>query len=529
MIPLNSKISIQLIRHLLFILLLIYTIPSHAMVFNNISLTDRELIDQIERSYATGANKGFSGFKQYTLFDLNIAYNEFKDPYLRKYLKKDLIPLGEKEKKYVIDPISDMRFKTYYYGGDVENKERYCIENQEGRCLDEGMNSVFDMAGQARFFKNVTLFYEGEIQVGEETKDIQLKKIYSKYKLGPLEFEVGKDSLWLGHGVHGALLLSNNAEPFFLAKLTTDHFRLPFFLRYLGEFKYMLFHGWLEDFNMFGHRFGWKPFRILEFGFTQTPVYLHGKGYDIWDIPNIFFSSEENVPGAIFNNDQRGSMDVALYLPFLNRLPLLKGGKLYAEYGGEDSIAWWQKEDVWEGPIGFEFLAQGIMLGGLFTTGSTDLRVEYSENYRNHPIFFDWYDSVGLGYGSQEPAWYRGIPFLNKDVLMGHHMGPEADDLFILIKHRFKKFIISPFYDRERRKFYKYADAFHPIGSVTPETRRQYGLNLTYHLNNFEIDCMINYITYSNVDIAPEALTINISEGSSAKELVTGIGIRYLW
>jgi hypothetical protein len=112
---------------------------------------------------------------------------------------------------------------------------------------------------------------------------------------------------------------------------------------------------------------------------------------------------------------------------------------------------------------------------------------------------------------------------------MGHHMGPEADDLFIKIKHRFTKFIISAFYDRERRKFYEYADDFHPIGSVTPETRQQYGLNLPYHVNNFVIDGMINYITYSNVDTAPEALTINISEGQSAKELVTGIGIRYLW
>jgi hypothetical protein len=359
---------------------------------------------------------------------------------------------------------------------------------------------------------------------------LKIRRVYSKYKLGPLEFEVGKDSLWLGHGVHGSLLLSNHAEPFPLAKLTTDQFRLPSFLRYLGEFKYMLFHGWLEDFNVLGHRFGWKPFSLLEFGFNQTPVYLHGKDYTIWDIPNIFFSSEENTGiNPRFNNDQRASMDVALYLPFLNRLPLLEGGKVYAEYGGEDSIAWWQEEDEWVGPIGFEFLAQGIMLGGLFTTGSTDLRIEYSENYRNYPIFFNWYKEHGLDHATQGLAWYRNIPFLNNDVLMGHHMGPEADDLFISLKHRFTKFIVSAFYDRERHKFYEYANNFHVVGSTTSETRHQYGLNLTYHRKNFVIDGMINYITYSNVDTAPEALTINISEGQSAQELVTGVGIRYLW
>jgi hypothetical protein len=134
MISLISKIWTHPMKHLPFIFLLCYAIPSHAIVFNNISLTDRELLDQIERSYATGANKGFGGFKQYTLVDLNIAYNEFKDPYILKYLITDFMGLSEKEKekKYIIEPISDMRFNTYYYGGNVENKDRYCIENQEG-------------------------------------------------------------------------------------------------------------------------------------------------------------------------------------------------------------------------------------------------------------------------------------------------------------------------------------------------------------------------------------------------------------
>ncbi len=510
---------------LFFLLFMLYAIPLHAMSFNNVSFTDKELIDQIERSYATGTNKGFGGFKQYTLFDLCLAYSEFEDPYLYRYIKNDLEALSE---KYFVEPISDMSFKAYSYDGNIPNKDRYCLENQEGRCLDHGLSTFFDMTGQARFLNDITLFYEGEIKVSEETKDIRLKKLYSKYKLGPIEFEVGKDSMWLGHATHGSLLLSNNAEPFRLAKLTTDSFRLPFFLRYLGEFKYMLFHGWLDDFNLLGQRIGWKPSRILEFAFTQTTIYRHEKGYTVWDVPHLFFSPDENVPGAYFNNDQRASIDVALYLPFLDRLPLLKGGKLYAEYGGEDTIAWWQKEDEWEGPIGFEFLCQGIMYGGMLTTGDTDLRVEYSENYRSSPIFYDWYKDHGIHHATAHTAWYRSISFLNNDVVMGHHMGPEADDLLIEMKHRFNKFIIAGFYDRERHKFYKYSGPW-ATERLTPEKRQQYGLNLTYPLDSFEINGMISYIKYENVDTAPEPLVYNISEGKSAKELITGVGLVYLW
>jgi len=528
----KKKISINVPHYshekiLFFLLFILYAIPLHAMSFNNVSFTDKELIDQIERSYATGTNKGFGGFKQYTFFDLCLAYSEFKDPYLYRYIKKDLMALSEGGERYFIEPVSNMSFNAYNYSGNVPNKDRYCLENQEGRCLDRGLNTFFDMTGQARFLNDIALFYEGEIKVSEETKDIRLKKLYSKYKLGHFEFEAGKDSIWLGHATHSSLLLSNNAEPFWLAKLTTDSFRLPFFFRYLGEFKYMLFHGWLDDFNLLGQRIGWKPSRVLEFGFTQTTIYRHGKGYTVWDVPHLFFSSEENVPGAYYNNDQRASMDVALYLPFLDRLPLLKGGKLYAEYGGEDTCAWWQKEDDWEGPIGFEFLSQGIMYGGMLTTGDTDLRVEYSENWRSSPIFdTDAYE--GASHSVRSNAWYRKIHFLNNDVLMGHHMGPEADDLFIEMKHRFNKFIVTGFYDRERHKFYKY-DGGSPTERLTPEKRQQYGLNLTYPLNSFEIGGMISYVRYENVDTNPDPLVHNISYGQSAKELITGVGIIYLW
>lgn len=40
---------------------------------------------------------------------------------------------------------------------------------------------------------------------------------------------------------------------------------------------------------------------------------------------------------------------------------------------------------------------------------------------------------------------------------------------------------------------------------------------------------MISYMKYENVDTAPEPLVYNISEGKSAKELIAGVGIIYLW
>lgn len=525
--------SIKWTVSLLFTLIVISQ-DAHSQEFNNLQLTEKELNLAIERAYSTGATKGFAGFKPFSKLDLVNAYIASPDSYIYDYIKKDLIDLGLSEEgvtapSLYLEPLSEGTFRVYTFSTDVPEKKTYCLENMEGNCLDKGLNAFLNIAGQGRLHRNITFFYEGQLKGSKEEKDAILKKAYIKVKTGPFRWEFGKDSIWIGHGYHSSLLLSSNAEPFLLAKLDTDPFSLPFFLSFLGEFRYTLFHGWLDDFNMLGHRLSWKPFDIFEFGANQTVVYAKGRGYKITDWPHLFFSSDENVPGTYFNNDQRASLDMALYMPFLGKLPFLKGGKIYVEYAGEDAYAYWQKEDgQWVGPFGFEFLGGGILAGLYLTTGKTDFRIEYAENYRSYPIFYDWYKKHGINYASKGEQWYKGAPFLNKGVLMGHHMGPEAEDIFFEIRHKFENLILAGFYDRERHHLYKKIDQYH-IYKTTPEIRYQYGIEALWKLKKIELQGTVIYNRYKNVDSNPDPLKIEVTAGKDAKELITGLGIKYLW
>ncbi len=513
-----------------------------AAAFHDVPLSDGNLVREIERAYATGAIKGFGGFKHYTTEDLINSYLASPNDFLLNRLRKDLEDYEKPSLPFFIEPISNIEVGFYQFHTDVPNKEIYCVENQDGLCVADGFNLVSTFTGRARLHSNVVLQYEARAQLGEHKQKLSLQRLYGKYTLGPFEFTAGKESLWLGHGVHGSFLLSTNAEPFWLVKLTTSDFHIPY-LELLGKFKYMFFHGWLNDFNMLGHRLGWKPFDILEFGATQTVTYRRDKGYTILDWPKLLFSSEENVPGAEYNNDQRASLDVALYMPFLKKLPYLEGGKIYAEYAGEDIYAWWQEEDgTWYGPFGFEFLGGGLLIGGFFTTGSTDLRIEWSENYRSYPLFWDWYCNNALSkqmgqcipYASKGETWYRNIRFTNGDAIAGHHMGPEAEDFYIELGRWFgknKNLRINVFYDKEKHHLFTKIDQFH-IYKTTPEIRHQYGLSGLYIYKKYEISLGVLYSRYENVDTNPDPLIINdstIARGKDVSEWVVSVGFRYVW
>ena len=66
--------------------------------------------------------------------------------------------------------------------------------------------------------------------------------------LGRCEIEAGKDSMWWGPGYHGSILMSNNAEPFKMLKLSTPSpVSLPWIFKALGPFKVVWFLTQLED------------------------------------------------------------------------------------------------------------------------------------------------------------------------------------------------------------------------------------------------------------------------------------------
>jgi hypothetical protein len=393
----------------------------------------------------------------------------------------------------IMEPALELEGRYFYYGS-VPDASGYCLENSEGDCLTEGLSAFADLSAGGILGRRLTLGYTGQLSDQQH----RTKRAFVLLQTGIVSWKFGKDSLWIGHGTHGSFLLSSHAEGFLMAKIETEEpFRLPGVLSKAGGFRYLLFHGWMDDFRLFGHRAEYWPVPVLQVGGNQTIFYE--ERFKATEFHRILSAAEENVPGR-YDNDQRASVDMALYLPFLAQISPIIDGKLYAELAGEDLIAFWQKEDRgFVQPFGFNFLSKGAMGGLLLTTGATDFRLEYSQNYR----------------GGDE--WYQKFPFGHEGVPMGHHMGPEADDLFIEIGQALGPFVVRVAYDRERHGIHNNPDR--------PEVRDQFILVPSYTFRRIQFFANLIYAHYRNVDTNPDPFVIEIDPGTDRDEYTIGLGV----
>ena len=160
----------------------------------------------------------------------------------------------------------------------------------------------------------------------------QLLDTYVSMKFGGLDYSVGKQSMWWGPGEGGALLMSNNAAPFWNLQINrSEPTNIPLLSRFLGPFEMSNYFGPLYGHEfpvgpyMFGQKVSFKPTENLEFGFTRNDVF-GGEGH----VPITFgtfwnaFTSLNDVPPAVkFSRNDPGarhaSFDFTYRLPFVRR------------------------------------------------------------------------------------------------------------------------------------------------------------------------------------------------------------------
>jgi hypothetical protein len=233
--------------------------------------------------------------------------------------------------------------------------------------------------------------------------------------LGPLELSAGRQALWWGQGRRGSLVLTNNARPLDMVRLTNPSPAvLPWIFKYLGPFRFDLFVSRLEDDRVVpepyfsGLRINFKPAPWFEFGASRT-VFFGGEGRPSVDFDDFLtIIGGENLGGDEDTSNQLAAFDVRI------KIPKLWGAELYGEYGGEDQA------DL----LGvIPFFSKKAMLAGLYLpriepSGRLDLRLEYADlNYQDHG-----------------PVWYRhsiyqsGYTYEGK--IMGHHAGGDSKDVY---------------------------------------------------------------------------------------------------
>ena len=364
---------------------------------------------------------------------------------LAEEFKGELMLMGVLDGWYgesFVKPVEDPYIR-YVYAEDPTG-----LENTRGDVFQRGSNYRAGFATRARLFGRVAFYLHPEyVDSSEIDGDVELIEGYGKGMVGPIEIEVGKDSLWWGPGHHGSLLMSNNAQPLTMVKITNPQpLQLPWIFRSLGPFKGEWFLAELEEdrdvpeARLSGVRINMRPHPQLELGASRV-VMFGGRGVprvDCLDYFKTFFASSEQQ-----ENNQLAGFDASFLQPLGDGMPL-RSVKLYADGAGEDEANLF--------PSKWGYLV-GVQFNDLLRTGRTDLRVEYADT---HAVFY------------RHNLYTSGYTY--EDRVIGHHAGTDSRDLFVQLSHYLTDRMVVEFgFDREA----------HNRSGGTQATTDIYGCDLT--------------------------------------------------
>jgi hypothetical protein len=336
-------------------------------------------------------------------------------------------------------PINELQMRYVYVDGEPRTINGFrgarafiratdgtrLVYNNEGVVYGEHHNLTAQFSSSMRLLGFFSGHLEPIFMLRQNSRDLQdfqevkadLLKGYAKFSAFNFEIEAGRDSLWWGQGHHGTLMLTNNATPLDMIKVSNPTpILLPWYFRYLGLMKYSGFIARMEDDRQdFPHplfaglRLQLKPFPIFEFGATTTFMF-NGEGAPQLSFNDFismigFWGSVSNVKA-----NQLAAIDARL------RLPFLRNAEIYGEYGGEDSGSSRPEELL------FRDLAYivGVYFPRVTDDGKTDFRLEYANNaHRKDSLPSFWYGHVKYTDG-----------YTQDGLIMGHHMSGDSTDLF---------------------------------------------------------------------------------------------------
>ena len=396
-----------------------------------------QVIHKIEKN-----NEETYGFRNVLVEDqLMTLIEEFK----WELQRMGAYPLGEKAeaKWYSLKPLDTAQIKLGYA------EDPFLLENSNADKRAQGFNLRLGGTSRVELAEYVSLYVHPEYRYDDKENKGYFLETYGKLTLFNVELEVGRDNQWWGPGYHGSLLLSSNALPLDLVKLSSaTPFQLPWIFRYLGFFELNFFLAKLEEHRdspytkLMGMRMNYAPAPFLELGFSRV-ILCDGEAqpsYSLGDYWDVLTTTHTTTPGeeqaGVLETDQIYSFDVTLRLRNIGRyFPLATSIVLYGEFGGEDMPGEFTViprsqgiQDANPGYIG------GILLQDLFTLEGLDFRAEYG---RTNQI---WY---------QHHFFTSGYTY--KGVIIGHHMGGNSDDLYFRLSHWLNKnFQVALDFDQER-------------------------------------------------------------------------------
>ncbi|MBU4484778.1 capsule assembly Wzi family protein, partial [bacterium] len=333
---------------------------------------------------------------------------------------------GQLEKKWQYKLVNEMKVDVSYLNhekasylpatGAIDSEIKTLTAYNGGRHNLDGYNYSLE-TNHLLTSPYLALYAQPRLQIeigdNQENNKVLLHKGYVKTGVPYLEVEVGRDELAWGQGEFGGYMFTNNARPMDMVKVTnTKYFHFPWYLKYLGDFKYTFVYSNLgpeydrKYSSMIAYKLSGKPASFAEYGFAYG-VIMGGEGapnMSMLDYTREVFGAMPQIAatGNAFSN-KFGVVDARF------RIPPAWGLELYGEMFMDDSksdlrILFWDQAAF----------KTGIYLPRLGSLNDLGLRIEHKHS---SPITY------------RHSGWASGYA-LNENII-GDPIGPDADGVYM--------------------------------------------------------------------------------------------------
>lgn len=229
--------------------------------------------------------------------------------------------------------------------GTVTGRVQPLLAYEEGRHYRKYYNVYYDFSTWFHLTPYFAGYGQPEFYSVSEQNDqpfdggAKFQRLYMKGGYRNFEVEFGRDDLWWGPG-YQSLMLSNNARGKDMLKLSTPStFRLPWVLKYLGQWRFTGFFSWMgtkyqpPNTILSGYRVDYQPLFWLDVGFDHV-VFMGGEGAKD---PSVKTAIGEYI-GFIFDSgNAKASSNHLMGFDMTVKIPPLRGVELYGKVLFEDT------------------------------------------------------------------------------------------------------------------------------------------------------------------------------------------------
>jgi Capsule assembly protein Wzi len=306
--------------------------------------------------------------------------------------------------------------------GGYVNRDFSLINNQ-GLKFQRGVNGGLTFESRAQVGDFVTFYLQPELHGNEEYGAARLTAGYVKLTAFNVELLAGRENLWWGPGLHGSLIMSNNAPPLDHVRIgSAEAFTLPLIGDWIGPTKILAFFAQLEQrrdiprADMAGLRGTIAPFSFLEIGASYVNIFggdqsprLRGVGDYFRVLLDPQASDQGLTASQRFRNNALFALDADLRIANVHRFFVpAQDGRVYGEFGWDDTCCSTSFVPL-RAATSYLF---GVHLLGLFGDEGLDWRFEYATSSVlsfTHNQFFRGY-------------WTRG-------EVISHFIGTDGSDI----------------------------------------------------------------------------------------------------